>query len=322
MARYILPFKPLLGIASGYWQTIIASYGLPLSDPPSTSFIVPATDHDQLVCVDSTPPGWTPELPIIVLAHGLGGSSRSRYIVRLTRYLYKKGQRVIRVNFRGCGLGEGYAKQLSHAGRSEDLLAVCQMLKNQNPDTKIKIVGFSLAGNILLKMLGELGTRGQLLIDSALAICPLVDLRASSIYIADPEKRIFENFYLECLKLKAAQRIKIFPDFPRVSFPEKLSLYIFDNIYTAPLSGYNNADEYYETCSCKRFIHKIAVPTKILYAKDDPIIPSHTIEDLNLPPCVTLYSTEYGGHVGYLSWTGFKFWLRWMDKQVIEWLDV
>ncbi len=321
MPNYNLPFNPALGLSSGYLQTIFGNFGFPLPEPPSIPLIVPVSEGDRLYCLDSTPPGWTSNQPTIVLMHGLEGSSRSRYLVRLCRYLFGTGQRVIRVNSRGCGLGEGMARKPSHAGQSDDIIAVCRALKNQFPQSDLKLAGFSLSGNIVLKMLGELGTDAIPLVERAIAVCPSVDLHAGIIYIGKPEKRIFENYYLKYLMKKIERKKKIYSDYPNIKFPNHLSLNIFDELYTAPLSGFQNAEEYYETCSSSRIIHKIAIPTKILYSLDDPIIPAKSIQDLQLSPSVTSYATEHGGHVGFLGWTGSDFGFRWMDKRVVRWLN-
>lgn len=317
----MIPFDPLPYLSSGFWQTVLGSYGLPLRDPPSSKFVVPVTDGDELICLESRPPGWTPQLPTFVLTHGLGGSSRSRYMVRLSRFLYRKGQRVIRVNFRGCGIGKGFARKPAHGGRSDDLLAVCHQLKRLNPESDLRVVGFSLSGNILLKMLGELGSAGVPLVERALAICPSVDLKASATFIAQPENRVFEEYYLRYMVERVVEKQKIYPDFPKIVFPDPLSMYTFDDLYTAPLSGFQNADDYYDHCSCKNLVHLIKVPTTILYSLDDPILPAHPIEQLRISSSVKAYATEHGGHVGFLGWVGPKFWFRWMDKKIIEWLD-
>lgn len=321
MPHYTLPFNPLPGCSSGYLQTVMGNYGFPTALPPSTPIIVPVSDDDQLVCLDSTPPGWTSNLPTIVLMHGLGGSSNSRYILRLSQYFFGKGQRVVRVNFRGCGPGEGLARKPSHAGRSSDLLAVCKVLKMQFPESDLKLVGYSLSGNIVLKLLGELGFEAPALIERAIAVCPLVDLKEGSIFIGKPEKRMFEKYYLDCLREKVARKKIIYPDYPDIFFPDPLSMVIFDDIYTAPLSGFKNVEEYYESSSANRVIDKIVVPTKILYSLDDPIVPPKSITELQLPPAVSSYATRHGGHVGFLGWSGTDFWFRWMDRKIVRWLN-
>lgn len=320
MPHIVLPFQPLLGITSGFMQTALGSFGLPLADPLSSPLMVPVSDGDQLYCLESTPEQWSPEEPTIVLAHGLGGSSSSRYMVRLSRYLFTNGHRVVRINFRSAGPGLGFARQPNHGGRSEDLLAACILLNKQYPQSKLKVVGFSLAGNILLKMLGELTANGNDLIEKAIAICPAVDLKTGVKFIGRPENRFLEKYYVDSLLEIIDRKKRIYPHYPNIQFPNPLSLYGFDEYYTAPLCGFNSAEEYYDLSSSNRVIHKITVPTTILYALDDPVIPSETLSALDLPDNITAFSTQYGGHVGYLSWSGSDFWLRWMDRKVIEWL--
>ena len=265
MPHIVLPFSPLPGVTSGFLQTVLGSFGLPLADPLSSPFLVPVSDGDQLYCLDSTPPNWEPTMPTIVLGHGLGGSSRSRYMVRLSRYLFEHGFRVVRINFRGAGQGEGLARQPSHGGRSDDFLAVCRTLKKQHPSSPLKVVGFSLSGNILLKMLGELGVEGPDLIECAITICPAVDLKTGAVFIGRPENWFFQKYYVDSLLEIVARKRKIFSDYPAVNFPDPLSLYQFDELYTAPLSGFKNADDYYEQSSSKHYIPQIAVPTTVLY---------------------------------------------------------
>lgn len=320
MAHYQLLFNPVLGLSSGYLQTVLGSYGFPIQDPPSSPLIVPVSDNDQLLCLDSTPEEWSAEVPTIILAHGLGGSSNSRYLVRIARYLFDKGHRVIRVNFRGAGPGELMARQPSHAGRSGDLFEVCKQVQKQNPRSHLKVVGFSLSGNILLKMLGELGTGANSLVNAAFAVCPAIDLKKTVAFMRQPKHRLFENYYLDALIKKVMRKKVIYHDYSNVHFPDPLNLYTFDEVYTAPLSGFKNADEYYELCSCKHVIPRITVPTKILFTLDDPIVPSDTFAEVEYPPCVSLYETKHGGHMGFLSWSGSDFWLRWMDRQVVEWV--
>lgn len=320
MPHIVLPFSPVPGLTSGSLQTILGSFGLPLADPLSSPLLVPVSDNDQLYCLDSTPSNWDPSMPTIVLGHGLGGSSRSRYMVRLSRYLFENGHRVVRINFRGAGQGEGLARQPSHGGRSEDFLAVCKVLKSQYPSSPLKVVGFSLSGNILLKMLGELGADGPELIERAIAICPAVDLKTGAIFIARPENWFFQKYYVDCLLEIVERKRKIFSDYPAVDFPKSLTMYDFDNMYTAPLCGFKNAEDYYIHSSANTHISHIAVPTTVLYSLDDPVVPSETISSLELPETVTAYATQYGGHVGYLSWVNGAFGLRWMDKKVIDWL--
>lgn len=320
MPHLKLPFEPLLGITSPYWQTVLGSYGLPLLIPDAQPLLIDLPDGDQLFCYESTPKGWTIQDSAVVLAHGMAGSSDSNYILRFARALYLLGYKVVCLNFRSCGPGMGRARKPSHGGRSDDLLAVCNRLRERFPSLKLTIVGFSLSGNILLKMLGELGSEAIPWVDSAYAICPPVDLKASSLYIHRHHGRGFEKLFIGWLREKVEEKERIYQDYPKIAFPKEMTMYDFDDFYTAPLSGFKNAEDYYTQSSSNRVISQIAVPTKILYALDDPIVPASTLNQLDLPPEVSAYAAPHGGHLGFLSWTGKKFGVRWMDKIVMDWL--
>ncbi len=190
-----------------------------VSSPPSDSFIVEVSDNDQLVCFDSMPPKWRAKDPTAILVHGIGGSSDSKYILRHSAHLYSEGNRVIRINFRGCGAGEGMARKPSHAGRSCDLLAVCEAVKSRAPKSPLIVIGYSLGGNILLKMLGEEPKKTQELLRNAIAICPVVDLYEGSLYLGLPEHRFFEKMYLKWLLEKIARKRKLYHDYPQIRFP-------------------------------------------------------------------------------------------------------
>lgn len=320
MPHVPLDFRPLFGIPSGYFQTFLGIFGLPLKSPPYREWIVPTSEGDALLCLVSTPSDWSPTLPTVVLVHGLGGSADSRYMIRFSRHLYRSGIRVVRVNLRGSGAGAPLARLPANAGRSEDVLAICQALKSAFPDSPIRLVGVSLAGNIILKLLGEAGSSANDLIERAIAISPSVDLHRGIIEITKPKNRLIDQFYVKALLEILKEREQLFPDEPKPQFPKKLNLYDFDDIFTAPVSGYQNADEYYAKCSSNQFVKNISVPTWILYAKDDPVTPAECVEALALPENVTAYETKHGGHVAFLGWAGFPYGFRWMDRFVIEFL--
>lgn len=320
MPHLQLPFEPLLGMTSPYWQTVLGSYGLPLQTPEAQPLLIDLSDGDQLYCFESTPKGWTVEDSAVILGHGMAGSSDSNYMVRFARALFQRGYKVVCVNYRSCGPGMGRARKPSHGGRSEDLLAVCNNLRNRFPTLKVSIVGFSLSGNILLKMLGELGSEAVPWIQSAFAISPPVDLKAGCHFIHRHHGQGFEKLFLSWLMEKVTEKQRIYRDYPKVIFPRKMTMYDFDDLYTAPLSGFKNAEDYYALSSSNRVIHQIAVPTKILYALDDPIVPARCLNQLDLPPTVSAYAVPHGGHLGFLSWTGKEFGVRWMDKVIMEWL--
>lgn len=306
-----LNFRPLPGLTSNHLQMVVASLLPPGKAPPSERWLVPIGGGDQLSCEVSTPSQWRSSDPTVVLIHGLGGSYSSRYMIRMARKLYLTGRKVVRVNLRGCGSGRGLSKLLYHAGNSKDLLIVLQSLRNMNPISEIKVIGFSLGGNIILKLAGELGLESKSLVKTFIAVCPPIDLKQVVESIREKRNRLYHRHYLKHIReqagLKNSQKI--------------WNLYQFDDLFTAPAWGYKGAIEYYQACSSIRFIPQIQQETHILFAKDDPFITFDQFKTIFLPKSVHIWVTEKGGHMGFLGNTSSKNTPYWMDNLLLKWLD-
>ena len=311
---HTLDFQPLPLISSRHLQTILGNYGWPGSPPPTEDLIVDLPDGDRLCYGVSTPDEWNQET--IVLIHGLTSSHNAEYMIRISQRLYSLGYKVVRINQRGCGCGSDLARKPTYGGASHDILAVLKQL----PRVPTQVVGFSLGGNILLKLLGELGDDAEQYLQGAIAVCPPVHLESTVERIRSPQCRLYQKYFMKFLIQKVRNKEKAFPDSKRVVFPKKnLSLYEFDDIYISQQWGFKNAHDYYTQCSSGQFVPKIKIPCKILYAQDDPMIDPKTIDAVETPECVQLYRTQYGGHMGFLGFAK-GYGVRWMDYQVIEWL--
>lgn len=183
-----LPFKPLWGITSKHLQMILANFWPIGRPPPSHEQLIDIGNGDQLACAISTPKNFT---KTIVLIHGLGGDQTARYMVRLARKFYAKGFKVVRVNLRNCGPGKGLSKLPYNSGTSGDILHVVQYLKKTSPHSDITVIGFSLGGNIALKLAGELHKND--LLEHVIAVCPPLDLDSCVGRIQSPENK-FHHF--------------------------------------------------------------------------------------------------------------------------------
>lgn len=149
-------FKPIPLLTSPFSQTVVAYYRPPYTDYlESHKHFVSLPDKDVLVLIENTPDSWRPHDRIVVLVHGLSGSHLSNYNIRLSQAFFNKGYKVIRINLRGCGPGLGLARFPHHAGHSDDTRFILYWIAKHYPHSKITQVGFSLGGNITLKMLGE-----------------------------------------------------------------------------------------------------------------------------------------------------------------------
>ncbi|MBN9286741.1 MAG: hypothetical protein BGO43_02355 [Gammaproteobacteria bacterium 39-13] len=314
------PFKPLPGISTGRIQTIASLY-FPYNPfiNNTKQHIIPLSDGDKIVLVENRPKNWVKSSRIILLVHGLSGSHLSKYFIRLTHYFVRHGYLVIRMNLRGCGVGRGLAQHLYHSGRSEDTRAVLAWLAKQFPQSPVTQIGFSLGANITLKMAGEQQPMANL--DSVMAISPPLDLAASVKLILKKQNRVFNDYFVKVL-LKDIQILhQTFPQLPPLSLPPISTLYEFDDLYTAPRSGFKDANDYYTRCSSWQFLEAITLPTFILYAKDDPVISRIKFMQLPHKENFDVLITKQGGHVGWLGSTDKCCYYRWMDRVIFEWVN-
>jgi len=287
---------------------------------PSTPQLVELPDGDKLVVVISTPPQRRPGGRTVVMVHGLCGCYGSAYMSRIAGKLYHHGLRVVRVNLRGCGSGVGLARYPYHSGRSEDIRQVLQWLAREQPVSPVTLVGFSLGGNIVLKLAGEDGDSPTEGLDSLIAVGAPIDLDTCSRMIAQPRNRIYERYFVRRLRAQAHEVQSFFPDLPPVNLPRRLTLRTFDDLYTAPRSGFRDVADYYARASSGPLIPRTSVPTLLLSSRDDPFIAPSAFEQLPTMPHVELHLTDNGGHLGFLGFTGSHWGFRWMDQRLIDWI--
>lgn len=311
-----LHFNPL--IKSSYYQTLIGSIIDFEFDLGSISHRIELPDGDLLSIEVSTPEKWESTNWTVLMVHGLCGSHKSHYMKRIARGFYKNGLQVIRINLRGCGSGRGLAKGIYHSGSSQDVFEVVKYAQKAFPSSPKLLIGFSLGGNISLKLAGELGFEGKNYLKGVIAVSPPADLLSSARLFTLSENQFYANYFIKLLMKEVNFRHKYF-DLPPHKIPKNVSLTEFDEIYTAPIAKFSSAFEYYYYSSSKRVISEISVPTRILFANDDPIIKSTVLDDVALPSHIKVYKTKHGGHIGFVGLNIFKE-FRWMDKIIIDWV--
>ncbi len=315
MKGQFLNFNPL--IKSSYYQTMIGSLIDFEPELPSKTHVVKLRDGDLLALEITTPLNWKKDDWTVLMIHGLCGSHKSHYMKRIARKFRDNGIQSIRINLKGCGSGRGLAKGIYHSGSSGDVFQALESIKILFPDSPKLLMGISLGANISLKLAGELGSEGDKYLKAVLAISPPADLLSSARLFTLPENQIYANYFLKLLMKEVKFRHEFFDLGPH-NLPKTVTLNDFDELYTAPLAKFSSAFEYYYYSSSKRVISKIALPTKILFANDDPIIKSTILDDIELPPNVEIYKTEHGGHIGFVGLNIFKE-FRWMDRMVLDW---
>jgi uncharacterized protein len=317
------PFEPHPWLLSGHVQTLAGVF-LPAGRHPyrARQHRVELPDGDVLVMHDDEPTGWRNGDRTTLMLHGLAGTHRSGYMQRISARLHAAGVRTFRLDLRGWGAGFGLARHPCHAGRSEDAAAALSQIARLCPRSPTTVIGFSLGGNITLKLLGEIGSESCGHMDSAVAVCPPLDLSACCRRLEAPSNRLFDYQFV-WLMLKQVSRARAAglqlsgpPSFRR----RPRSVREFDAAFTAPASGFATVDEYYRLASSLPVLPKVCWPTLVLRSADDPMIPCEADERLELPTCVELHTTRHGGHMGFISRRRIGLDHRWMDARVVHWI--
>ena len=307
-------------LSSGHLQTIVGSLAPGVGDWfPSTYHEIPLGDGDRLAVLDSRPDDWEAGSPSVLMVHGLGGSARSKKIKRIAARLWNQGIRVVRMNLRGAGAGFGLAKGIYHAGRTEDLRAVVDWMGTSGGVYPLGLLGFSLGGNLVLKLAAEASESALGGLDCVVAVNPPIDLRACCVWIQRPENRIYDRNFVKHLKTEIDRLHGRFPELGPANLDDVATLYDFDDRYTALRNRFSGATEYYASASAQPLIPKIAVDGLVIHSEDDPFIPVDPFLETAFPPSVTLELVPGGGHLGYISrrsWNGSR---RWLDLRVAAW---
>ena len=239
----------------------------------------------------------------LVIVHGLEGSSQSSHVLGLAFKAHALSMNVVRLNLRNCGGTIHLTPTLYNAGLSADLISVLTELKEQHLQPCF-VAGFSLGANIILKAGGELKSSARQLISAMVAISPAIDLHMSVSAIEQPENHLYQRWFLYSLRRKLKEKVSLFPDKYDISLLKEIStLRAFDDKFTAPAGGYGDANNYYQMASSAPLIQEINVPTLIIAAQDDPLVPFCMFEQYRVTsnPNVSLLSPAWGGHGGFVQ---------------------
>jgi len=240
----------------------------------------------------------------IVLWHGIEGSTASIYMIAMADKAFRAGFNVVRVNFRNCGGTEHLTPTLYHGGMSSDLRAVIRELIERDGLKHIFPIGFSLGGNLVLKLAGEYGNSPPSEVAAVCAVSPSVDLQASTDLILAGRNWIYHQDFVRRLKRRIRTKHKLFPNlYDLSSLPRVRTIRDFDQQYTAAAHGFASAEDYYYKSSSVRVIEQIRLPTLIIHAHDDPFIPFTPLRDevVAANPYILLLAPDRGGHVAFIS---------------------
>ena len=301
------PFTPRRWLRGGHVQTV-ASFLIPrrFHLPAPEERLIEVAPGIQVLCHCHWQADRAHPLTII-LVHGLEGSSDSQYVLGITGKALALGMNVIRYNQRNCGGTDSLAPVLYHSGLSNDVAAVAREVIARDGVSRLALAGFSMGGNIVLKLAGEWGAQAPPQFRAVAACCPAIDLAASADALHEPSNRIYEKYFLWALRRRMLQKARLFPDNFDVSRLRGIrSLREFDDKVTAYYCGFTGVDDYYDRASAAHVIDCIAVPALVLYAANDPFvrITAETRRKISSNPNITFVETADGGHCAFIGVPG------------------
>ena len=311
------PFVPfirnphLLTIAGNYWRRELDLLRFPVQAK------LYDTEPGVQILVHSQAPAGQP-LAQLLLVHGLEGSSLAGYARSLAQAALQAGCATHRFNMRSCGGTEHLSgRTLYPSGQTSDLLAVIRQLPRTAP---IFLAGFSLGGNVVLKLAGELGAQAAELIAGVMAISTPIDLAACVRQLDKPSNLLYARRFVARLKERVRAKERLAPGLFDLSGLELVrNIYDFDDRFTAQAFAFGSADNYYATQSANQYLDRIRIPALLVQSKDDPLIPfavyDHPAFATN--PNLRLLAVEHGGHLGFISKTRPRFWL---DQVLVNWV--
>ncbi len=277
------------------------------------------TPDGDFIDLDWTATPAAGDAPLLVLFHGLEGSSNSHYARALMHAAVARGWRGVVVHFRGCSGELNRLPRAYHSGDSTEIDWILRRLRNQHAGGPLLAAGVSLGGNALLKWLGEQQADACAVVHRAAAVSAPVDLHAAGSALEQGFNMVYTNNFLATMKRKSLAKLRIHPKlFDEDRLRATRTLREFDDLVTSRLHGYRDVDDYYTRASSKPHLAHIAVPTLLLNARNDPFLPVAALPELpSLPAAVTAAFPDEGGHVGFPDATGT---LAWLPQTVLEFL--
>jgi predicted alpha/beta-fold hydrolase len=274
------------------------------SEIPTPEARLIRTSHDTQVLAHCY---WQPERsrrPAVLALHGLEGSSSVHYMKGLALQAWRRGWSAVLLNQRNCGGTEHLTPSLYHSGLTSDPFAVLQHLAETDRVPAFGVVGYSLGGNLAMRLAGELGTTARVPLRGVVAVCPTIDLARCVTAIERPSNLIYQFNFVRNLKARMRRKAAIWPrHFDLAPLSRIWTIRRFDDVYTAPHHGFGDAAMYYHRASALRVIEQVRVPALILAAEDDPFVPADQFREpgISTTPAIRVAISRHGGHCAFVS---------------------
>jgi predicted alpha/beta-fold hydrolase len=262
------------------------------------------------------------QAPLLVLFHGLEGSSQSHYAQAFAHWAREHRWRYAVPHFRGCSGEINLAPRAYHSGDYEEIGWILERVRRQHAG-RIVALGVSLGGNALLRWAEEAGESAARTVSAVAAVSSPIDLAAGGAAIGQGfNRQVYTRMFLRTMKPKALRKLAQHPGlFDRHKLLAARDLYEFDNVFTAPLHGFRDTDDYWTRGSAKPHLARIRIPALVLNARNDPFVPAHSLPASHeVGPHVTLWQPHHGGHVGFPGgrWPGHVLTL---PEEVMGWMQ-
>ncbi len=318
------PFTPKRWLSNGHAMTVYAwarDRQFPELPGPEARLIAVSDDSKVLAhCY------WQPQRagrPTLVALHGLEGSSASHYMRGLAELAFQRGWNAVLLNQRNCGGTEHLTPALYHSGLTGDPHIVLQSLVRTDRIGPVGLVGYSLGGNLAIKLAGELGAAPDVPVAGVVAVSPTIDLD-TCVRAIDRHRNVVYHFnFVRNLKARLRRKATAWPGkFDLTPLGRIWTIRSFDEAYTAPLHGFKGASDYYYRASALRIAASVKVPLLILTAADDPFVPPSQFEDpaIKNNPNITVRVERHGGHCGFVGKSDDGKDLYWAETTAIEFL--
>jgi len=315
------PFNPSYCFKNRHIQTLYSSFcrrDLKLTMEIETFEL---SDGDFVDCYWYNRDKEDSERPIIILFHGLEGSHKSPYIQGVMSEAKKEGFTTVLMHFRGCSSKENRLPRAYHSGATEDAHEWINSLSHRYPKTKLFCAGYSIGGNMLLKLLAERDKKRDITACVATSVPYLLHLPADIMehgFAQFYQYNLIKSLKKNLLKKFDKHNMSLYIKLRREEIENIKTFWEFDSKYTAPIHRFSSAQDYYDKCSSRQFLKNIKTPTLLIHAKDDPfMVPDVIPTKEELSSSLTLELSDYGGHVGFIEGTLFKP-NYWLEKRVIS----
>jgi uncharacterized protein len=318
------PFEPHALLKNAHAMTIAAAFWLrTFRLPQAEDRLFQVDTESRLLARCHWQPGKRPDVPVLVIVHGLEGSSDSNYVMGVAEKAFAAGFHVLRLNQRNCGGTEALTPTLYNSGMSGDYCAVFAELSGADGFQQIFFVGYSMGGNLVTKMAGEYGDSPPGALKGVCTVCPAIDLAASADALERRDNFFYQRHFVTGLMSRYGRKAKLFPErYSQNGFGRIRTVREFDDEITAPQFGYRDAQEYYEAVGAKKVVSQVRVPMLMITAQDDPFVPYASFLRANIAhnPAIRFLAPEHGGHCGFISkYNGTERF--WAEQRIVDFCD-